>query len=323
MNIAIVGCGDVGYYVARLAWLNRRINLVACVDPDTARATAVARKSGCRTTFQNLDELLSDPTGLDAVYLGVPHDLHLSLVRQATGAGLAVLCEKPLAHTIDDARAIAAMSDNGARIGINYQYRYDHAIYSLTETVREGGLGDIRYIRCNVPWHRTADYFGNGGWHASRKRAGGGTLITQGSHLLDMALLCSGGVATSALGRSYTEVFTHTDVDDLFFGLIETSTGVKIEISSSMVAYPEQAATIEVYGSRGTAVYSGPEKSRVTGRGVKIRRRKHPVRFYHALGRSIEGFRRWVDGDGEYACPAPEALKVMTAVDMLYHSAGK
>ncbi|MFP4511131.1 MAG: Gfo/Idh/MocA family oxidoreductase, partial [Spirochaetaceae bacterium] len=56
--LAIVGCGDVGYYVARLAWLNRRIRLVACVDPDPARAEYVAGKSGCRTTYRNLDELL-------------------------------------------------------------------------------------------------------------------------------------------------------------------------------------------------------------------------------------------------------------------------
>lgn len=349
MNLAIVGCGDVGFYVARLAWLNRKIRLVACVDPDPERAAYVAKKSGCRTTYRNLDELLeahgatgtttnapaapaaapdadsSTPAsirGLDAVYLGVPHDLHLPLVRQTTEAGLAVLCEKPLAHTLEDAAEIARISESGAKIGINYQYRYDHAIYSLTEAVQNGTLGDIRYIRCNVPWCRTADYFGDGGWHAQQKRAGGGTLITQGSHLLDIALLCAGGTVTHASGQGFTEVFTATDVDDLFFGFLETSTGVKIQICSSMVAYPEQPVSIEVYGTRGTVTYYGPEKSRLVCSGVKVRRRKHPVRFYHALGRSIEGFRRWVSGDDEYACPAPEALKVMTAVDMLYKSAG-
>lgn len=321
MNMAIVGCGDVGYYVAKLSWLNRRINLAACVDPDPARAHFVASKSGCRTTYRNLDELLEANASLDAVYLGVPHDLHLPLVRQATDAGLAVLCEKPLAHTIDDARAITSLSATGAKIGINYQYRYDHAVYSLTEAVREGVLGAIRYIRCNVPWHRSAEYFANGGWHAQKKRAGGGTLITQGSHLLDIALLCAGGEVTHAMGRGYTEVFSDTDVDDLFFGLLETSTGVKIEICSSMVASPEQPVSIEVYGSLGSAVYSGPEKSRLRSCGVKVRKQKHPVRFYHALGRSIEGFRRWVAGEGTYACPAPEALKVMAAVDALYKAA--
>ncbi|MFW6252485.1 MAG: hypothetical protein ACOC4F_01025, partial [bacterium] len=63
------------------------------------------------------------------------------------------------------------------------------------------------------------------------------------------------------------------------------------------------------------------EKSRLRSHGVKVRKKRHPVRFYHALGRSIEGFRRWVAGEGAYACPAPEALKVMTAVDALYTAA--
>ena len=208
------------------------------------------------------------------------------------------------------------------RIGINYQYRFDHACYSLVHASRSGELGDIRYVRCNVPWCRDDSYFGGDGWHARRARAGGATLITQGSHLLDIALQCAGGAPVSATGRAYTRVFTATDIDDLFMGIVETSTGAAIDITSSMIANPEQPATIEVYGSRGTGFYRGPERSRVRYVGARPARRRHPVRAVHALGRSLEGFRRWVDDGTRYECTAADALPVMEAVSMLYRAAG-
>lgn len=332
MKLAIVGCGDIGYHVARLSRLNRKIWVVACIDRRSDRARLVARKAGCDTIYTDMDELPGMPGASDrahpstsipdALYLGVPHDLHLPLVRSAVGAGYAVLCEKPLAHTLEDAREIVALYAQGYRIGINYQYRYDHGCYTLIRAAGDGALGTIRYIRCNIPWLRDADYFGGDGWHATRSRAGGGTLITQGSHLLDIALRCSGGNVVTATGRAHTRVFTDTDIDDLFIGTVETSPGVSIEIVSSMIAVPERPATIEVYGSRGTAVYTASARSPVHFYGVRYPRRRHPVRFFHPLGRSLEGFRRWVDGTGTYECTASDALPVMEAVSLLYTSAG-
>ncbi len=323
MKLAIVGCGDVGYWVARLARLNRKIKVVACVDPDYERARRVARVAAAGQVFRELSEPFGSEQAEhpDAVYLGVPHHLHLPLIRQCRRAGAAVLCEKPLAHTIDDAREIVELSRDGGPVGVNYQYRYDHGCYSLIRACANGELGGIRYIRCNIPWHRESAYFGNGGWHARLAQAGGGTLITQGSHFLDIALICSGGDPVSASGRGWQQVFGETEVEDLFVGHVETSTGVVIEITSSMVSTPEQRATIEVYGSSGTGIYGTGGRHNVRFRGVRSRSRKHPVRFFHALGRSIEGFRRWVDIGQPYECPAAAALPVMDAVNLLYRSA--
>ena len=350
MKLAIVGCGGIGGNVASLIRLNRSIEITACVDTDSERARVAASAGSCKSTFASLEELLeaagsadgrgvgnggagsrefrSSETGTagtvrpDAVYLAVPHDLHLSMVRACIEHGFAVLCEKPLAHTLDDAKAIVELGSPDRRIGINYQYRFDHACYSLMRASQSGDLGEIRYVRCNVPWRRDDSYFGGDGWHARRGRAGGATLITQGSHLLDIALQCAGGTPVAATGRAYTRVFTATDVDDLFMGIVETSTGVAIDITSSMIANPEQPATIEVYGSRGTGFYWGPVRSRVRYAGVRPPRRRHPLRAVHALGRSLEGFRRWVDEGARYECTAADALPVMEAVSMLYRAAG-
>ncbi len=323
MKLAIVGCGDVGYWIAVFARLNVRINAVACVDPDQARANRAARVSGAAQVFRDLSELFegSKASRPDAVYLGVPHHLHLPLIRQCHNEGVAVLCEKPLAHTLVDAREIVELSRIGPPVGINYQHRYDHGCYSLLRACEFGELGTLRYIRCNIPWHREQSYFENGGWHARLDCAGGGTLLTQGSHFLDIALLSSGGTPVAAGGRGFQQAFVETEVEDLFVGHVETSTGVVIEITSSMISTPEQKPTIEAYGSRGTALYSAGGHRRIRFRGAQSRVRRHPVRFVHALGRSLEGFRQWIDNARSYDCPATGALPVMEAVDLLYRSA--
>ena len=120
---------------------------------------------------------------------------------QAIDEGLPVFVEKPLTRTLSEGVQVAGRSKaSGVKVGVNYQYRYDSGCYALARAMQKDQLGRIASVRINVPWRRDSTYFTESAWHAKLETAGGGTLITQGSHFLDVVLWGLGSGAVSALG---------------------------------------------------------------------------------------------------------------------------
>lgn len=322
LRLGVVGCGDIAGYTALFARLNRGVWLAACCDARLERASVFARRWGIPRAYSGYAEMLA-AGDLDAVYLAVPHHLHAPMIAQALERGLHVFTEKPLARTLEEGRAIAALiRPDGPRVAVNYQYRYDSACYALARAVQRGELGEVRYARINIPWKRGPEYFSAAPWHASLAQAGGGTLLTQGSHFLDVVLWACGQPVKSALGRTARRVFAAAEVEDLAMGILELEGGALVEICSSMVAAKEGAPVIEVYGSRATAAYRGGALPHLKFTGRRIRAERPPVPGIHALQRSLEGFRRWAAGGEPHLVPAGEALAVLAAVEGVYGRKG-
>ena len=321
LRLAIVGCGEIGRWMALFGRLNRRIRLVACCDRALPAAEACAARFRIPRAYEDYGALLEGER-LDAVYLAVPHDLHFEMVVAAIDAGVPVLVEKPVARTLAEGREIvrrAAAAD--VRVGVNYQYRYDTGCYALAQAARHGELGELYYGRCNVPWSRDAAYFAQGSWRSELARSGGGTLLTQGSHALDLLLWAMNSPPRTATGLTAQPGFPGVEVETVALGAVGLENGALIQISSSMVARPEQAVTLELYGERGTALYRNQPWPHARFRGQRVRRRRPPVWGVHALQRCLEAFRAWVVDDRPYLIPAAEALPVLAAVEALYRSA--
>ena len=321
LGLAIVGCGEIGRWMALFGRLNRRIRLVACCDSQGPVAEACAARFRIPRAYDDYHALL-ETERLDAVYLAVPHDLHFEMVVAAIEAGIPVLVEKPIARTLDEGREIVRRAHAAdVRVSVNYQYRYDSGCYALAQAARQGDLGELYYGRCNVPWHREAAYFEQGAWRGALARSGGGTLLTQGSHALDLLLWALDSSPRAATGLTAQPGFPGVEVETVALGTVELESGALIQVSSSMVARPEQAVTLELYGERGTALYSNQPWPHARFRGLRIRRARPPVRGVHALQRSLEAFRAWVVDDRPYLIPAAEALPVLATVEALYRSA--
>ncbi len=321
MKIVFVGCGDITKDSAFICRLSRKIDSVACVDLDLGKAEMFAKKYKIKRAYSDYETMLEQETP-DAVYLAVPHHLHLPMAKKALENGHHVLCEKPVASTLDESLELCEVSRQyDLKVGINYQYRYDKACYAIAKAAHGGDLGDLYYACCNVPWHRENSYFTDSAWHASLQQAGGGTLITQASHIVDVAMWILGGKPVSASGINKKMKFQNVEVEDTFMGILELDNGRLIQLSSSMIAEPERCITMEVFGSKGTGLYQGHffPKSRFVG--VKVKKKKPPVRGLHALVASIEAFRQWIFDDRPYAMPLENALPVMAAVDAMYRSA--
>jgi len=319
-KMAIVGCGDIARFTALGCILNLKMKAIACMDIDGGRAAAFARRFRIPESYDDYDALL-DRGDLDAVYLAVPHNLHRPMIEKALERGLPVLCEKPIAAEMDDAVAICEVArKKKIPVGVNYQYRYDSKCYALVESCREGELGEARYGRVNVPWNRKRAYFDDSPWHKSMARSGGGTLLTQASHIIDVALAALGGRPVRVMGVTDRKVFTDVEVEDFGTGIIEMEGGAVLSVTSSMVAVPGRKILMEIYGSDGTILYEGPDFPKVRFLGTKVTKRRPPTRGLHALFRSIEGFRRWITDGEPYLIPAESTLSVLAVVKALYKS---
>ena len=321
LRLAIVGCGDIARYMALFARLNPRIRLAACCDHKPEQAAAFSRRFAIPHVHTDYRALFAQEA-VDAVYLAVPHDLHFEILQSAIQAGLPALVEKPLTRTLAEGQEILRLAQAAqVKVGVNYQYRYDTGCYALAMAARRGDLGRLYFGRCNVPWQRTEDYFEQGAWRGRLAQAGGGTLLTQGSHALDILLWALDSSPRAAQGLARQQRFTGVEVEDLALGMLELESGAVLQISSTMLANPEQAIRIEIYGEKGSAVYCDKPWPRATFRGVKVKKASPPVRGLHALQRSLEAFRQWVMDGQPYLVPAAAALPALAAVDAIYRSA--
>jgi UDP-N-acetyl-2-amino-2-deoxyglucuronate dehydrogenase len=324
LNLGIVGCGDIAGYTAWVSRLVPQVRLSACCDINAERVRTFAKRYRIPQTFTDYAEML-EKADLDAVYLAVPHNLHYEMILSALEAGRPVFVEKPLTRSLSEGINLVETlhthsGHTDQKVGVNYQYRYDSGCYALARAVQVGALGKVHSIRINIPWHRTQSYFDRAAWHKTLAQAGGGTLITQGSHFLDLALWALNERPVSAMGYIANPGFD-VEVDTLAHGIVETEGGTLVSITSSMVAASEGVVTIEVSGERGTALYRDLPLPRVKFVGVKVRKERPPEWGVHALQRSLAGFAHWVLTDKPYLTPAHETLHVLAAVDGIYRSA--
>lgn len=325
LRLGIVGCGDIATFTTLFAKLNRGIDVAACCDIAAERASKFARRFRIPQQYTAYENMLAQ-ANLDAVYLAVPHHLHYPMLMQAIAADKPTFVEKPVTRTLAEGIEIARVSaETKVKIAVNYQYRYDKGCYALARAVQRGNLGAIKSAHIDVPWSRQAGYFENASWHKLIDTAGGGTLITQGSHFLDIALWALGEQPRNAVGSTSKRRFPDVEVEDTAHGEIELESGTVITIDSTMAADKERGVMIEVAGERGSARYSNRPfphvRFRGVGGGVRFSKARPPQRGIHALQRSIEGFRAWVVDDEPYLTPAHEALPVLAAVEAVYESA--
>jgi predicted dehydrogenase len=319
LRLGIVGCGDIAGFTALVSRLVAQVTLSACCDVNPERVEKFAKLHGIPQVFTDYADMLKK-SDIEAVYLAVPHFLHYQMILDAVDAGKAVLVEKPLTRTLPEGEELVEIiNQRGVKVGVNYQYRYDKGCYALGRAIQSGALGRIHSMRINIPWHRTQKYFDAAQWHKTIAQAGGGTLITQGSHFLDVALWALDESPVSAMGYTASPGFD-VEVDTLLHGIVETRSSL-VSITSSMVAAREQAVTIDAYGERGTANYRNIPLPCVRFAGVKVHKEPLPEFGVHALQRSLSGFANWILEGKPFLTPAASSLPVLAAIDGIYRSA--
>ena len=213
VRAAVVGWGDVAVVHREAIDAIEEAELVGVVDTDPARRGAAEADAGV-PAFATIDALV-DAVGPDVIHVTTPHDQHVTPALEAIARGVHVLLEKPLAASLDDARRLVEAAPSASvKIGVCFQNRYNVSAQELRRVLDSGELGAVRGAYASVVWTRTADYYTTKPWRGSREHSGGGLLINQAIHTLDLLQWFLGDV-TDVRGHVATHKFGDVmDVED-------------------------------------------------------------------------------------------------------------
>ncbi len=262
LRIAVVGLG-IGSHHIEILLQHPRVRIEAICDADPERLNAVGTRFGIDRRFSEYERIL-ESTSIDALVLAVPNHLHAEMSIAALEAGKHVLCEKPMAATLEDARRLQEFSATVEPIlMINFSFRYHHLSRMLKEQIEAGVLGPIYYGRS--VWHRRFGFPGFGGWFGTRSSSGGGPMIDLGVHRLDLALwLMDFPEPESINAATYNHLATEFaadqarsfDVEDFATGMIRFTNGATLAVEASWAANIREREFMEtrLLGTRGGLV---------------------------------------------------------------------
>jgi UDP-N-acetyl-2-amino-2-deoxyglucuronate dehydrogenase len=326
-RIAVIGLGmAVTPHARSLLDLRDRVEVAYAFSRSEARRRAFAERFDFPTTGE-LDRIVGD-VSVDAVMILTPPNTHLELVERFAGAGKQILLEKPLERSTERAlRLVETAEAAGVKLGVVFQHRFREASEHLRELLEQGALGALAVVNVISPWWRPQSYYDEPG-RGTLARDGGGVLITQAIHTLDLLLSLTGPVAEVAAICGTTS--THRMETEDFAGAgLRFANGALGALLATTAAYPGFPERIELIGTRSTAVlFAGSlavhhhdgrverlGEEQATGAGAD------PMAFPHDAHRALlADFLDALDQDRDPKASGREALKVHRFIDAVLQS---
>jgi UDP-N-acetyl-2-amino-2-deoxyglucuronate dehydrogenase len=248
-RVALVGAGVIGKHHARvLDQLTDRVELVAVADLEIDRARALSPSA-----YPSLTALLTAEQ-VDVVVVCTPTGRHGALAIEALEAGKHVIIEKPAEITVAKTdEIIAAQQKAGTLVTVISQHRFDPSTERVLTAIANGEFGRLTSGIASIDWWRGQSYYDSGDWRGTWELDGGGALMNQGVHTVDLLV--------AALGRP-VEVFAYTgtlaheriEVEDVAAAVVRFESGALGMLHATTAAYPGLSARLQVHGDRGSAV---------------------------------------------------------------------
>jgi UDP-N-acetyl-2-amino-2-deoxyglucuronate dehydrogenase len=251
----IIGCGVIAPTHAGAIKASGTARLVACCDIVPGKAQDFAAKHSRPRAYDSMEAMLNDPE-VQAVSICTPSGLHAEGCIAAAEAGKHILCEKPLDVTlkaIDD--AIAACATHGVKLSGVFQRRTYGSSKKVREAVRTGKLGKLVLADAYQKYFRSHEYYASGAWRATWDLDGGGALMNQGVHGIDLLLYLMGDVKRlSAYAR---RLVRNIEVEDTAVAIVEFVNGAVGVIEGTTSVTPGYDCKIEISGDNGTIILAG------------------------------------------------------------------
>ncbi len=250
-RIGIIGLGmALKPHAQSLGDLADRVEVAAAFAPSRERREAAAKTYGL-PVVDSIEAILGDRS-IDCVLILAPPWTHTELVKRAAAAGKHVLLEKPVEVTAERSAAVVAACERAGRtLAIVFQHRFRPASLKLAELLRADALGRILTASASIRWWRPPEYFAQAG-RGMRARDGGGVLLTQAIHTLDL-LLHLVGPAAEVSAYVDTSPLRKIDTEDVVAGAVRYANGASGVIDATTVTYPGYPERIEIGGSKGSA----------------------------------------------------------------------
>lgn len=250
-RVAVIGCGDISaLHLAAIATVPGAELVAVCdIDPDRLFAASVATGApGFAGHLSMFDEIRPD-----VVHICTPHSTHAAIAVDALERGIHVVLEKPLAHTRDEAaRLVDAAEASNAKIAICFQNRYNTPVRAAHEALATGELGRVLGASATVLWHRTAAYYLDRPWRGRWSTGGGGLLMNQAIHTVDLVQWLVGPV-TSVRGNASTR-FLHDviEVEDTAEMVLTHAGGARSVFYATLAHASNAPVDIEIVTEKAT-----------------------------------------------------------------------
>ncbi|MEQ1826212.1 MAG: Gfo/Idh/MocA family oxidoreductase [Pirellula sp.] len=248
---AIVGCGMIAKFHAKAIAEIKGSKLVACHSRSIDKANAFAQEFG-GSGYDDLSKMLNNP-GVDIITICTPSGAHLEPALAAAKAGKHVIVEKPLEVTTARCdKLIAACDRAGVRLGTIFPSRFHRSAQTMKNAVEQNRFGTIALAAAYVKWFRTQAYYDSGKWRGTWKLDGGGALMNQAIHSVDLLLWLMGPVK-SVCAMTSLRAHERIEVEDVATTILEFESGALGTIEATTAAYPGTLKRIEIAGSKGSA----------------------------------------------------------------------
>ncbi|MCA9171748.1 MAG: Gfo/Idh/MocA family oxidoreductase [Planctomycetales bacterium] len=251
-GFGIIGCGMISNFHAKAVGDLRDAKVVACYDQFPASAQRFAAANNCRA-YESLKDMLADDK-VDVVTICTPSGAHMEPALAAAKAGKHVIVEKPLEVTLARCdKVINECEKNGVTLSTIFPSRFHESSQLIKKAVDKGRFGRITMGDAYVKWFRTQEYYDSGAWRGTWKLDGGGALMNQAIHSVDLLTWLMGPV-DSITAHTATLAHKNIEVEDVAVATLQFASGALGVIEASTASYPGYLKRIEIHGSEGTAV---------------------------------------------------------------------
>ena len=328
-HVGLIGAGTISRTHGRAASEIPGVKVVAVVGTNREKTTALAAEQGA-AAYGSLDEFLRHRP-MEAVLIGSPSGVHADEAIAAARAGLHVLCEKPLDVTTERVDRMLAEADKaGVKLGVMFQDRTKPDLRRLKSLIDAGGLGRPLLVSARVRWWRPPEYYASSRWRGTWALDGGGALMNQGVHTVDLMLWMLGDVKRVSARTATT--LHKIEVEDTAVAVLEFASGAVGTLEATTTAYPGYPRRLEVVGTEGTI---GVENDRIvtadlrtpleggvsTGTGDSNKLGStHLVTDVSGHRALIEDFKRAVETNGRPVCDGRDGRRSVELVQAVYRS---
>jgi predicted dehydrogenase len=251
-GFAIIGCGMISQIHAACIKELEGAGLVGAYDRNDAAKNEFCLKHSCEA-YASLESLLRDKRVSAAAVL-TPSGLHGEIGGLVAQSGKHVIVEKPLETTLEKANAlIAASRAAGVKLCCISQYRFDKNIAQLKNAIVSGELGTLCFGACHTKWFRSQGYYDSAGWRGTWEMDGGGALMNQSIHHIDLLRYLMGSIEEVS-AYCATRAHTGIEVEDVGVAAVRFKNGAVGLIEGNTAAWPGYYARLDIYGTNGSAI---------------------------------------------------------------------
>ena len=328
VSVGIIGAGNISQTHARAAQAIPGVAISAVWGTTVEKAARIAETAGA-AAYDDFSRFLEHKP-MDLVAIGTPSGVHAEQAIAAVERGLHVLVEKPVDIYTSRIDALIEAADRaGVKVGVFFQDRLKPDIVRLKSLVESGALGDPVLISGRVKWYRPPEYYGNSRWRGTWALDGGGALMNQAIHTVDVLQWIAGPIARIN-ARTATRLH-EIEVEDTMAAMLEFATGALGVFEAATSVYPGYPRRVEVTGTRGTAVLEGDTLVTLDLRGSPAAQAKDAaptvsestpvVADASAHQRILEDFIEAFETNRAPACDVREGRKSVAIVEAVYRSA--